>query len=70
MTPDSPSPSAEPYDPRRQAAQSFEQARNNIASIDENFAQEEEELKHRALRLRRQSADAFKLMTEVKKFSQ
>lgn len=62
--------SAEPYDPRKAASASLEQARNNIATIDENFAQEEAELKYRALQLRRQSADAFKLMTEIKRFNQ
>ena len=62
--------SAEPYDPRKAASASLEQARNNIVSIDENFAQEEAELRNRALHLRRQSADAFKLMTEVKRFNQ
>ena len=61
---------AEPYDPRKAASASLEQARNNVVSIEENIAQEEAELRNRALHLRRQSADAFKLMTEVKRFNQ
>ena len=45
-------------------------AEEMIATMDEDMAQEEAELKDRAIKLRRQSADAFKLMTEVKKFQQ
>ena len=38
-----------------------------IVKMDENLKEEEDILQERAIRLRRQSADAFKLMDDVKK---
>ena len=43
------------------------QAVGLIVQMDENLKEEEEVLHQRASRLRRQSADAFKLMDDVSK---
>ena len=41
-------------------------AKNLIVKMDESLKEEEDILQERAIRLRRQSADAFKLMDDVK----
>ena len=50
-----------------QAKQSMNKAVDLMVQIEENLKAEEEVLYERANRLRRQSADAFKLMDDVKK---
>ena len=49
------------------ARDSMNQAVGLIVQMDENLKEEEEVLHQRASRLRRQSADAFKLMDDVSK---
>ena len=46
------------------------QAVGLIVKMDENLKEEEEILQQRASRLRRQSAEAFKLMDDVSKLQQ
>ena len=50
-----------------QAMSAMKHAANLIVKMDESLKEEEEMLHERANRLRRQSADAFKLMDDVKK---
>ena len=50
-----------------QAKQSMNKAVDLMVQMEENLKAEEEVLYERANRLRRQSADAFKLMDDVKK---
>lgn len=50
-----------------QAMSAMKHAAGLIVKMDENLKEEEELLHQRASRLRRQSADAFKLMDDVKK---
>ena len=50
-----------------QAMNAMKHAASLIVKMDENLKEEEEMLHERANRLRRQSADAFKLMDDVKK---
>ena len=52
------------------ARNSMSQAVGLIVQMDENLKEEEEILQQRANRLRRQSADAFKLMNDVSKVQQ
>ena len=52
------------------ARDSMSQAVGLIVQMDENLKEEEEILQQRANRLRRQSADAFKLMNDVSKIQQ
>ena len=52
------------------ARDSMSQAVGLIVKMDENLKEEEEILQKRANRLRRQSADAFKLMNDVNKIQQ
>ena len=44
----------------------MKRAADLIVKMDENLKEEEDILQERAIRLRRQSADAFKLMDDVK----
>ena len=50
-----------------EAINAVQQAADLIVKMDENLKEEEDMLHERAIRLRRQSADAFKLMDDVKK---
>ena len=50
-----------------QAMSAMKHAANLIVKMDESLKEDEEMLLERANRLRRQSADAFKLMDDVKK---
>ena len=50
-----------------QAKQSMNKAVDLMVQMEENLKAEEEVLYERANRLRRQSAEAFKLMDDVKK---
>ena len=43
------------------------QAADLIVKMDENLNKEEDMLRERAIRLRRQSADAFQLMGDIQK---
>ena len=52
------------------ARDSMTQAVGLIVQMDENLKEEEQILQQRANRLRRQSADAFKLMNDVNKVQQ
>ena len=49
------------------AVNAMQHVANIIDQMDETLKEEEEILQERAIRLRRQSADAFKLMDDVKK---
>ena len=49
------------------AMNAMKHAASLIVKMDESLKEEEEMLHERASRLRRQSADAFKLMDDVKK---
>ena len=50
-----------------EAMNAMKHAADLIVKMDENLKEEEDILHERAIRLRRQSADAFKLMDDVKK---
>ena len=50
-----------------EAINAVQQAADLIVKMDENLKEEEDMLHERAIRLRRQSADAFKLMDDVKR---
>ena len=50
-----------------QAMNAMKHAADLIVKMDDNLKEEEDILQERAIRLRRQSADAFKLMDDVKK---
>ena len=50
-----------------EAVNAMKHAADLIVKMDENLKEEEDILQERAIRLRRQSADAFKLMDDVKK---
>ena len=52
------------------ARDSIQQAVGLIVKMDENLKEQEEVLQQRASHLRRQSADAFKLMEDVNKLRQ
>ena len=52
------------------ARDSMTQAVGLIVQMEESLKQEEQILQHRANRLRRQSADAFKLMDDINKVQQ
>ena len=49
-----------------EAVNAMKQAADLIVKMDENLKEEEDILHERAIRLRRQSADAFKLMDDIK----
>ena len=50
-----------------EAMNAMKHAANLIVKMDENLKEEEDILHERAIRLRRQSADAFKLIDDVKR---
>ena len=52
------------------ARHSMNQAAGLIAKMDDDLRKEEEMLQERASRLRRESADTFKLMNDVSKIRQ
>ena len=49
-----------------EAMNALKHAKDLIVKMDESLKEEEDILQERAIRLRRQSADAFKLMDDVK----
>lgn len=68
MAADQPTQATE--DPIENASKGIQHAEKVIVSMDEGLVEESECLAERALKLRRQSADAFQLMQDVKRFQQ